>query len=194
MAKVLLAAWACDPCKGSEQAVGWEWLNAIRRNNAVWVITADFQRDSIKRAVKDRPAEFRDVWFHYVPSKPWHYTQPNRFWEFCERSIAKPIMHWSYKLWQWDAYNLACDLHASVHFDLAHQLTFVGFRFPGHLWKLGIPFVWGPIGGLENTPWNLLPSMGIRGAVYYGARNFVNSMHRSLLQQPRKALAAAGPG
>jgi glycosyltransferase involved in cell wall biosynthesis len=36
--------------------------------------------------------------------------------------------------------------------------------------------------------------MGPRGAVYYGARNVVNSMHRRFLRQPRKAFAAAGPG
>jgi glycosyltransferase involved in cell wall biosynthesis len=103
-------------------------------------------------------------------------------------------MHWSYKLWQRDAYKLAKKLHHKIRFDLVHQLTFVGFRFPGHLWKLGIPFVWGPIGGLENTPWRLLPTMGPRGAMYYGARNVVNSIHRRLLRQPRKAFSAAGPG
>jgi glycosyltransferase involved in cell wall biosynthesis len=36
--------------------------------------------------------------------------------------------------------------------------------------------------------------MGFRGAIYYGARNAVNSMHRRFLRQPRMAFAAAGQG
>lgn len=192
--KVLVAAYACDPFRGSEQGVGWGWLNAIKRHHEVSVVTTDWLRERIEAATRANPAEFRNVSFHYVPPKFWHYREPSRFWQTCERSVFKPLMHWSYRGWQLEAYKLAAELHRSVGFDLVHQLTFVGFRFPGFLWKLGIPFVWGPIGGLENTPWRLLPAMGVRGAAYYGARNLVNSMHRRFLRLPRKAFAAAGPG
>src|SRR5208283_2494103 len=98
----------------------------------------------------------------------------------CEGSILKPLMHFSYKIWQRDALRLARELHEKVQFDLVHQITFVGFRFPGHLWKLDVPFVWGAMGG--------------QGSIYHGARNLVNSMHRRFLRLPRKAFAAAGPG
>jgi len=192
--KVLAAAYACDPSRGSEMAVGWGWTTAVANNHDVWVLCADWQRESIERFVARNPGKFANLRFVYVSPKPWHYTDSHWFWQKCESSILKPLVHSSYRLWQRDAYAEALELHRSVHFDLVHQLTFVGFRFPGHLWKLGIPFVWGPIGGLENTPWGLLPTMGARGAVYYGARNLVNSMHRRFLRQPRKAFAAAGPG
>jgi glycosyltransferase involved in cell wall biosynthesis len=192
--KVLVGAYACDPFRGSEQGVGWEWLNAIKRHNEVWVLTTDWLREPIETAIQENCEEFRNIRFHYVPPKCWHYREPSRFWQFVERSIAKPVMHWSYRLWQRDAYELAKELHRQIRFDLTHQLTFVGFRFPGHLWKLNIPFIWGPIGGLENTPWQLLPTMGPRGAMYYGARNLLNSMHRRFLRQPRRAFAAAGSG
>ena len=192
--KVLAAAYACDPSRGSEMAVGWGWVTAIARNHDLWVICADWQRESIERFVSQDAEKLANLRFVYVSPKPWHYVDSVWFWRKCEGSILKPLVHWSYKLWQRDAYRLARDLDAAVHFNLVHQLTFVGFRFPGHLWKLGIPFVWGPIGGLENTPWRLLPAMGMRGAIYYCARNLVNSIHRRFLLQPRHALAAAGPG
>jgi len=175
-------------------AVGWGWVTAIARSHDVWVLCADWQRESIERFVARNPGKFANLRFVYVSPKPWHYTDSHWLWRKCESSILKPLVHASYRLWQRDAYAEALELHRSIGFDLAHQLTFVGFRFPGHLWKLGIPFVWGPIGGLENTPWRLLPTMGPRGAMYYGARNVVNSMHRRFLRQPRKAFAAAGPG
>jgi len=66
-------------------------------------------------------------------------------------------------------------LHDRVRFDVAHQLTYVGFRVPGLLWKLDTPFVWGPIGGLEQTTWALLPALGVRGALYFVARNLLNA-------------------
>jgi len=191
---MLVAAYACDPYRGSEMAVGWSWVTAIARNHHVWVITADWQRESIERFIACAPTMYSNIHFAYVTAKPWHYSDANRFWRMCEGSILKPLMHLSYKIWQRDALKLARELHEKVQFDVVHQLTFVGFRFPGHLWKLDIPFVWGPIGGLENTPWRLLPAMGVRGAAYYGARNLVNSMHRRFLRLPRKAFAAAGPG
>jgi glycosyltransferase involved in cell wall biosynthesis len=192
--KVLAAAYACDPSRGSEMAVGWGWVTAIARSHDVWVLCADWQRESIDRFVARNRGKFANLCFVYVSPKPWHYADSQWFWRKCESSILKPLVHASYRLWQRDAYAEALELHRSIGFDLTHQLTFVGFRFPGHLWKLAIPFVWGPIGGLENTSWRLLPTMGLRGAMYYGARNVVNSMHRQFLRQPRKAFDAAGPG
>jgi glycosyltransferase involved in cell wall biosynthesis len=192
--KVLIAAYACDPYIGSEMAVGWSWPTAIARNHDVWVITAEWQRESIERFIACAPATYSNIHFAYVTAKPWHYSDANRFWRMCEGSILKPLMHFSYRIWQRDALKLARELHEKVQFDLVHQLTFVGFRFPGHLWKLDVPFVWGPIGGLENMPIRLLPAMGAQGAIYHGARNLVNSMHRRFLRLPRKAFAAAGPG
>ena len=189
--KVLVAAYACDPYRGSEMAVGWSWVAAIARNHDVWVITADWQRESIERFIACAPTMYANIHFAYVTPKPWHYSDAKPFWRLCERSILKPLMHSSYKIWQRDAFKLARELHKKVQFDLVHQLTFVGFRFPGHLWKLDIPFVWGPIGGLENMPWRLLPTMGFRGAVYYAARNAVNSAHRRLLRGPRRAFRRA---
>jgi glycosyltransferase involved in cell wall biosynthesis len=158
-----------------------------------WVMTADYQREKIEKFVGGAPAEFENVHFIYVAPRPWHYRE-TRFWQICERTVLKPLMHWSYGLWQRDAYSTAVELHRSVRFDLAHQLTFVGFRFPGHLWKLGIPFVWGPVGGLENTPWRLLPSIGLQGCFYYAARNVVNSIHKRFLRRPREGFARAGQG
>jgi glycosyltransferase involved in cell wall biosynthesis len=159
----------------------------------VWVLTAGYHRLDVEEAMRHQPENSGRLHFAYVEEKPWHY-RPTPTWIKIENSILKPIMNWAYRLWLHDASILGEQLHSEIGFDLAHQITYVGFRFPGHFWRLGIPFVWGPIGGLENTPWELLPTMGSRGAIYYGARNLVNSIHRRFLQQPRKALAAAGPG
>ena len=186
---VLVAAYACNPAKGSEEAVGWNWVKAIARRHRITVITAAFHEADIVSA----GAPEGEVGFVFVPQR-WYHYRPTPFWRAIEGSVGKPIMNIAYALWQRDAYRVARRLTKAGTFSLVHQLTYVGFRFPGRMWKLGLPFVWGPLGGLENTPWNLLPVMGIRGAFYYAARNVINSAQRRWLRSPRRAIAAAGPG
>jgi glycosyltransferase involved in cell wall biosynthesis len=42
--------------------------------------------------------------------------------------------------------------HREVGFDLCHQVTIAAWRMPSPLWRLPIPFVWGPIGGAGYIP------------------------------------------
>ncbi|MGC2064306.1 MAG: glycosyltransferase [Thermodesulfovibrionales bacterium] len=191
--KILVSAYACNPYKGSESGVGWGWVKTIAPHHELWVITAEYNRADIeKEALK--PGESRaNIHFHYVPHKTWHY-RPGKVWSAIENSILKPVMNTAYRLWQRDCYRVAIELHKQHAFDLVHQLTYVGFRFPGHLWKLDIPFVWGPIGGLENTPWRFFTALGINGCIYYASRNIINSLHKRFLPGPKKAFRKARGG
>jgi glycosyltransferase involved in cell wall biosynthesis len=188
---ILMSAYACNPVKGSEEGVGWGWVKAISKYHVLHVITAEFHRESIEAAVSLEPDRFSHVNFHYVPHKPWRYCVNSKSWRYIESSMFKPLMNYAYSLWQRDAYVMATKLHEKHNFDLAHQLTYVGFRFPGHLWKLDIPFVWGPIGGLENTPWRFLPVMGAYGCLYFLCRNIINSLHKIFLRGPKRAFKKA---
>jgi len=188
--KVLVSAYACNPYRGSEEGVGWGWVTAIARHHDLWVITADFHRDDIECEINRNERSYQNINFYYVPPRPWHYS-PTKGWQFVESSILKPVMNWAYAQWQRDAFRLGSELHKQIRFDLVHLITYVGFRFPGHLWKLDTPFVWGPVGGLENTPWHLLPSLGFTGCIYYSLRNIRNSLHKKLLPQPKRAFEKA---
>ena len=55
--------------------------------------------------------------------------------------------------------------------------------------KINKPFVWGPIGGLENSPWRFLPSLGLKGFIFfYFGRNIINLWQRHFLLRPKKAV------
>lgn len=191
--KVLVSAWACNPREGSESGIGWNWVRAIKKNHDAHVLTARCQREWIEAEVRSRPEEFSNVQFHYVEPALWAYDRNSRFWKWQgTKPLLVPVFHRYYRMWLRAAYAGGRDLHRRHHFDLVHQLTFEGFRFPGHLWKLDIPFVWGPIGGIEDVPWRLLPLMGVGGAAYHATRNAINSAHRTLLLAPRKAFRRAG--
>ncbi len=63
---------------------------------------------------------------------------------------------------------LACagDWHREQRFDVAQHITYTSWRVPSPLWRLGIPFIWGPISGTEIFPQSCL------GSVSAGARAF----------------------
>ena len=192
--RVLAVAYACNPAKGSESGVGWGWVNAIAEGHEVTVITADFNSGDINRYLSEHEgATSNNLRFIYVRNRPWHY-RPTGIWLTIENSPAKPIMNLAYQDWLRCAIEEAKREMAHNQYDLVHLITYVGWRFPGKFYRLGVPFVWGPIGGLKNTPWRLLPILGLRGALYYGARNIINSLQLNLLRGPRRALRAAGDG
>jgi len=188
--RVLVSAYACNPYKGSEEGVGWNWLKIIAEIAEPHVLVASFHRADIEHYLAVHPSALKNVTFVYVPHRWWHY-QPTPGWKRIEASMLKPIMNIAYALWLRDAFKLARQLHQTEQFDLTHQLTYVGFRFPGRLWKMGLPFIWGPVGGLENTPWRFLGVLGFRGAVYYAGRNLINSVQRLMLRSSRKAFRKA---
>jgi glycosyltransferase involved in cell wall biosynthesis len=192
--KILAIAFACDPAKGSEYGVGWGWVNAIATTHDVTVITADFNAESIRTYLNAHHISTSNgLRFRYVKNRPWHY-RPDGPWIHIENSIAKPIMNFAYH--DWLRYAFAEAEHELTHrrYDLVHLITFVGWRFPGTFYRLGIPFVWGPIGGMKNTPLRLLPILGTRGAIYYAARNLINSLQLRILHGPRRALRASNEG
>jgi glycosyltransferase involved in cell wall biosynthesis len=191
--KVLVSAYACNPTKGSEEGVGWGWVHAIAQYHETHVIVACYHRKDIEKAINECPGSFKNIYFYYVPHKLFHY-KPSKFWIFIENSSLKPLMNSAYRLWQKDEFNIAQQLHKKIKFDLIHQLTYVGFRFPGHLWEINVPFIWGPIGGLENIPWRFLPMLGFKGCFYFGFRNIFNILDKAFRRNPRKAFTRAKGG
>src|ERR1017187_2306613 len=192
--RILAIAYACNSTKGSESGVGWGWVNAIATRHDVTVITADYNATDIEGFLGDREGSaINNPRFQYVKNRPWHY-RPQGVWLKIEDSLAKPLMNLAYQNWLRYAFEEARREVVQNSYDLVHLITYVGWRFPGEFYRLGIPFVWGPIGGMMNTPWRLLPILGFKGGLYYGARNLINSTQLRTLPGPRRALRAANDG
>ena len=49
MKNLLVSAYACEPLKGSEQAVGWNFVIQLAKHNQVHVITRANNQESISR-------------------------------------------------------------------------------------------------------------------------------------------------
>src|SRR4029434_3494539 len=106
---------------------------AISRENNAWVITRKNNRDQIEQALSKVPNAH--LHFHYADLSRWA-----RFWE--RRGSGIQLY---YYLWQFAAWREARRLMRTVHFDVAHHVTFVNSYVFSFLALLPLPFVWGPI-------------------------------------------------
>jgi len=152
--KILISAYACEPDKGSEPGVGWNWVKQIARFHEVWVITRENNRSSIEKVLVKEP----------IPNIHWIYFDLPRwakFWKKKGRGV-----HFYYYLWQIGIYFLATQLHKQVNFDLIHHITFGNYWMPSFLCILPVLFIWGPVGGGESTPTTLYKSFSLRGKIY----------------------------
>ncbi len=183
--KVLICAYACSPYKGSEPGVGWGFVSELSRHHDLWVLVEEEKfRADIERYLADNPEFGQHARFHFIPK------QRNR----TLRKLWPPSYYWYYRRWHQEALVLARKIHAEVGFDLAHQLTMVGFREPGYLWQLGVPFVWGPVGGMGLFPWRFLSKVGWYGALYYLGYNLYNLAQMRFMRRPKRAARSAGCG
>jgi glycosyltransferase involved in cell wall biosynthesis len=71
-----------------------------------------------------------------------------------------------YYLWQAYAYLKVRRPAKQIGFDVAHHVTFVKYWAPSFVPFLGIPCVWGPVGGGESRPRGFLNDFSLLGKVY----------------------------
>ncbi|HEV7349177.1 glycosyltransferase family 4 protein [Telluribacter sp.] len=165
--KILLSAYACEPNKGSEPAVGWNWaLEISKMGHEVWVIT----RLNNKKTIDAYPSIPHNLHFIY-------YDLPSKILKF-KKYFGTRIY---YFLWQINISNLAKKLHNTYNFDLVHHITFVTLRFPSFLYKIEAPFIFGPVAGGEEPTLKLINSLPLRYKVYEYIRLLSN---RSLKINP----------
>lgn len=140
--KILISAYACNPYGGSEPGVGWNAVCRIARRHDVWVLTDFHNRQSWEKAAVEGliPA---NVQVRFLRDRS--ACSANRF--------VAHLQSWlNYASFTRQVLRAAEQWHREVAFDLCHQVTIAGWRMPSPLWRLPIPFVWGPIGGAGYIP------------------------------------------
>jgi glycosyltransferase involved in cell wall biosynthesis len=96
-----------------------------------------------------------------------------------------------YRLWHRRVYGLARRLHAERPFALVHQVSFCGYREPSDCWRLGAPFVLGPVGGTRPFPLRFVGELDARGALREVMRNVVNACQLRFAFRVRRAMRSA---
>lgn len=148
---LIVFAYACSPSAGSEHGAGWGVVAALQEFADVTVLTGSRHIDELRKWETSNPgtgSTFVEVPDRVMgPRLRWH-----RIPEF---------LH--YLTWLHRAKKAAKDLLADEHFDAAIHVTFAAFWLPTPAVSLGIPSVWGPVGGAVTTPRPLRKLLGKAG-------------------------------
>jgi glycosyltransferase involved in cell wall biosynthesis len=145
--RVLLSAYACEPNKGSEPEVGWQRaLHMKAYADEVWVLTRSNNQTVIEADLKSHTP---GLYFIYYDLPEWALKLKKQLW----------FLRVYFILWQWGAYRLASRLHSEKPFNYVYHVTMSGMQSGSFMGRLGIPFIIGPIGGGERTPFRLRRTM-----------------------------------
>ena len=184
---ILVLAYAISPVRGSEYSVAWNYINEMSKDNDLVVLYG---------AAGNHMGDFDELesWLltnsipnvRFVPVYPNEYTLKLNYLN--RKGIFPYIFYLAYNFWHRQVYKIAKELIAKEHFDLIHFLNPIGYREPGHLWKLGLPYIWGPVGGVPNRPIQLFKDLTLKIRTLFTIRNWINTIQFRFNRRLRKAL------
>lgn len=146
--RILLSAYACEPQKGSEPGVGWEWAIRLSQSHDVTVITRANNQQIIEQELINGISQSFPKFIYIDLPKSLIYL----------KRIGVVSVSLYYLLWQLLArFKLRKRFQ---EFDIIHHVTFNGFRFPGAWWQGPIPVVLGPLGGASLSSSKFRRSFG----------------------------------
>lgn len=169
--RVLISAYACGPDMGPEASAGWALARAAAATSDVWVITRERFRDALERARSADPALAAHVTVVHIDPPARITRWKRRGWD----------LYWYYVLWQRLAGRTAASLHTEIGFDVVHHVSFANDWLPCGVARLGIPLVWGPVGGASRVPLKPLARwLGVRGTITEVARAALTAIPRTV--------------
>ena len=140
--RMVMIAYCCNPDGTMEERNGW---------HRALIAAEQFDTTVIYRPLPGRISLASKIAEPRIAGRlRFLALSPSRINEFLlNRELT---FYFGYRRWLDEAFGVAKKLHSEVAFDIAHTATLCGFREPGVLWKLGIPHVWGPLGGTQDLP------------------------------------------
>ncbi len=163
MRNLIVSAYACEPLKGSEPAVGWHWVLQLAKRNRVHVITRANNQEPIEAHLPEEVAN--NIVFHY-------YDTPKIIRRLKKRD--KGLYFYNF-CWQIGVVNVARRIVKKEHIDYAIHLTFGSIWMPTFLPILKTPFIWGPMGGGECVPRSFLNVLPWKQRIIQWFRYFLNA-------------------
>lgn len=181
-ARVLLVAFGCSPYLGSEPGLGWHRVLEIAKRHEAWVICEgppELIANIDRYQAENGPVP--GLHFHFIPLT-----------RLEQRFMKLPGLYYvGYRNWERRAYREALRMHRERPFDLVHHVNLGTYREPGYPSRLGIPVIWGPVGGTQNLPWRFLCHNGIKAALPEALRSAFNVMQFRFSPRVRRAVRQA---
>jgi glycosyltransferase involved in cell wall biosynthesis len=154
--KFIVSAYGCEPNKGSEPGIGWQWCLQLARFGEVWVITRSNNKTNIDTGLKELSKDVSER-LNFI------YYDTNALIRRIKKGDHNLYPY--YFLWQVGAYRVARNLCRRMTFDYCFGLTFGSIWMPTFMQKLPVPFIWGPIGGGEAIPDEYISLFGFKESI-----------------------------
>jgi glycosyltransferase involved in cell wall biosynthesis len=184
--RIVAFAFSCEPGGGSEGGAGWMWARVLAGVGETTLLVARGPHTELLLAsVRALPAA-EAARLHIEVIDPPRWVQRVVGWD-----PWPPLWYLEYAFWQARALRRARRLHRRQPFDLSWHLTWANAWFGSVAGLVGPAFVYGPVGAGVGTPWRLLSTVGLRGAVGEVVRAIARNGSRLLNPLSRTALRQA---
>ncbi len=182
---VLLSAFSAMPEYGSESLVGFAWIRLYLRSGwRVQLIIHEESREDLSSLRRDCAAEIADGSLVVHPiamalAHPFLRRIPGLFFV-------------AYRWYQLRVLALGRRVLADdPGIAFCHHVTLSSYREPGRLWRLPRPFVWGPVGGVQDADVRFLRWQRPRSRALERVRTALNRHTARVGMLPRRAARAA---
>lgn len=161
---ILISAYGCEPLKGSEPGIGWNWVLLMAKKNRLYVITRANNRKVIETYL---PEDLKkNIVFYYYDTSKFiknlkHKAKGLYFYYFC---------------WQLGIIPIVRSILKYEKIDYTMHLTFGSMWMPTFLPLFRTPFIWGPIGGGDCEPSSFLKVLPLKQRIIQTGRYAMNAL------------------
>ena len=160
--KMFISAYACEPNRGSEIGIGWNWVLQLSKQFELWVLTRRSNKENIEQWRKNNSTG-EDIHFVY-------YDTPRilRFWKKGLRGVRT-----YYAIWQTMTNRIVRTTMKENDIKIYHLLTYGNSLWKASRYGMKKFFVWGPTGGVDLIPREFVH--------YYGFKFKVREIVRTII-------------
>lgn len=189
MRTIALVAYAVSDKYGSEYAVGWEFITHMAKSGKYkFVVYYGSCKGNSMGNIESLPFVKNVIWKCIELPDNLRYQL---YW-FIRRNIYYVYgFYFQFRAWHKIVADQISKDHEIEKFDVIHYLNPIGIKEPGYSWKLDIPYVWGPIQGVENWPRCLYNILGFKGKIEAYTRRFIQNFHLRYSLRLKKAIERA---
>ena len=142
MKHILVLAYAISPIRGSEYSVAWNYITHMSQYHQLTVLygtSGDHLGDTGELETYMQKNPLPNTRFVFVKAK----KSTNWINYFNKKGIWVYTFYLAYKQWHKSVYKKAEEILKEEQIDLIHYISPIGYREPGYLWKIKLPYIWG---------------------------------------------------
>lgn len=185
MSNILILSFAISPVKGSEFAVGWNFIRHMSKYHKLFVLYAELGNDLQMEAYLSGKKRIENVKFFFCGKKREIPSKSSVFRDFFESYRETKKLHKN-------ALKIARKIIQEENIDCIHYLNPIGFKEPSELWRIDTcPYLWGPVQATSSWPWGALPYLSLKGLEEFWLRKIFHNIQFFFNINVRKAFKRA---